>query len=387
MVMWYYVDRTHVRHGPIGADELALAFSQGRVQRDSLVWREGLAQWEPLEGHLAELPVPPAMPVPPPVAATGTPDPAGMAPQAGPGTVVDAGFVRRLGAYFIDNLLLGSVYYVVLMVAMVAMAVLATTTTGSDSDTLAAVAVALMVLAYALMSYFYYVGMERSKLQASVGKLALGIKVVDADGRRLGWGKASARWAGSILSYLVLYIGFLMAGWTRRKQALHDLMAGTYVVDKWAYSDHPARQKPGVPGAVVAVVALVLAGGLVVVLGILAAIAIPAYQDYLGRSRVAAVLSEGRGHRLAVEEFRLNTDRCPRDAAEAGIAAPANADIREILVIESENGGCDLALVLADAAGLKDAASGVLYLRDDGEGGHWCEAGGMPDKVLPTDCR
>lgn len=378
MVMWYYVDRAHVRQGPMDTGALAQAFRQGQVQRESLVWREGLPQWAPLAEHLAELPLPP-VPEPPPVAAAAAP--------AGPATVVDAGFIRRLGAFFIDNLLLGSVYYIVLVIGMVVLAVVATTTTGRDSDTLVVVSAVLAALAYALMSYFYYVGMERSKLQASVGKLALGIKVVDADGRRLGWGRASARWAGSILSYLVLYIGFFMAGWTRRKQALHDKMAGTYVVDKWAYTDQPGRQRPGVHGAVVALVALVLVGGAVMVLGILAAISIPAYQDYLGRARIAAVVTEARTYRTVVEEFRANTDRCPRDAAEAGLGTPANADIREVLVIESEAGGCDLAVVLADSAELEDAASGVVYLRDDGEGGAWCEAEGVPDKRLPTACR
>lgn len=386
MVMWYYVDRAHDRHGPITAEALARAFREGRVQRDSLVWREGMTQWEPLESHLQELPAPPpAAPVPvaPPAA---PPQTAAQAPVATDiDHVVDAGFIRRLGAFIIDNMLLGTAYYAVLMVGMVVMAVAVAGAT--DGGAVAATGAVLMALAYAVMSYFYYVGMERSKLQATVGKLALGIKVVDADGRRLGWGKASARWAGSLVSYLILYFGFFMAGWTRRKQALHDLMAGTYVVDKWAYTEQPGRQKEGVNGAVVAVVALVLVGGAVMVLGILAAIAIPAYQDYLDRARITEVVAEGSAQRAAIEEFRYNTDRCPRDPAEAGLAAPTNANIREMLVVESESGGCDLALVLASSAELKSAANGVLYLRDNGDGGYWCEADGVPDKLLPASCR
>lgn len=386
MVMWYYVDRAHDRHGPITAEALARAFREGRVQRDSLVWREGMTQWEPLESHLQELPAPPpAAPVPvaPPAA---PPQTAAQAPVATDiDHVVDAGFIRRLVAFIIDNMLLGTAYYAVLMVGMVVMAVAVAGAT--DGGAVAATGAVLMALAYAVMSYFYYVGMERSKLQATMGKLALGIKVVDADGRRLGWGKASARWAGSLVSYLILYFGFFMAGWTRRKQALHDLMAGTYVVDKWAYTEQPGRQKEGVNGAVVAVVALVLVGGAVMVLGILAAIAIPAYQDYLDRARITEIVAEGSAQRAAIEEFRYNTDRCPRDPAEAGLAAPTNANIREMLVIESESGGCDLALVLASSAELKSAANGVLYLRDNGDGGYWCEADGVPDKLLPASCR
>ena len=383
MVMWYYVDGAHVRQGPISAELLAQAFRQGRVRRESLVWREGMAQWEPLEAHLSELPLPaPAAPaVPSPVA----PPPQAAAPAADPDRVQDAGFLRRLGAYIIDNLLLGSAYYVVLMIGAVAVAVLAAS--GGDDDTLAITLGVAAVLAYALMSYFYYVGMERSRLQATVGKLALGIKVVDADGRRLGWGKASARWAGSLLSYATVYIGFFMAGWTRRKQALHDLLAGTYVVDKWAYSEQPGRQGTGTHGAVIAV--LVVGVGMigVAVIAILAAIALPAYQDYATRSQVAAALAEGRTVAAQIDEFKANTDRCPRDLDELGLGEPSSPNIRFLRLAEPEEGYCDLVIILSDRSELKQAARGALRLHDYGDGERGCSATDVPERFLPEACR
>ncbi|XHR30293.1 MAG: protein kinase [Chthoniobacteraceae bacterium] len=73
--------------------------------------------------------------------------------------------------------------------------------------------------------FLYWVIMESSRLQASAGKWALGIRVTDAAGGRLSVARALGRNAAKILSLMTLGIGFLMAGWTRRKQALHDMIA------------------------------------------------------------------------------------------------------------------------------------------------------------------
>ena len=386
MNAWYYVDAGHNRQGPVSGEDLAVAFRQGRVNRDTLVWRDGLPQWVPLERHLAELPAPPPA-LPASDAAAGFPAGA-MPPQAqgsaDPNDVVDAGFIRRLGAYLIDSMLIGSVYYVVLMVGMVAVAIVAA---GQDFEGDGFMAgLVLVYLLYPVLSLAYYAGMESSKLQATVGKLALGIKVVDGQGRRLGFGRATARWAGSIVSYLILYIGFFMAGWTRRKQALHDLMAGTFVVDKWAYTDQPGRQVRELNGCLVAVVAAVVVMGVLAVAGILAAVSLPAYQDYVVRSRVAAAYSEGSAAYVRMSQFQAQTDRCPRDGAELGLAAPASTDIQEILVIENPDGTCEIAVTLRDLDALKGAASGVLYIGQDADGVRTCSAEGVPNSRLPSAC-
>lgn len=388
MVMWYFVDEAHARQGPLGAEALAEAFRRGQVRRESLVWREGMAQWEPLEAHLSELPLPaPAVPPVPPRVAGAAPAqaPAAAGAAADIDRVQDAGFLRRLGAYLIDGLLLGSAYYVVLMIGSVLIAV--AMASKGNSEAVAITGGVLLALAYALMSYFYYVGMERSKLQATVGKLALGIKVVDAGGRRLGWGRASARWAGSLLSYATVYIGFFLAGWTRRKQALHDLLAGTYVVDKWAYSEQPGRQGTGINGAVIAVLVVVMGMVAVGVIAILAAIALPAYQDYVTRSHVAAAVAEGRAAGVMVDEFKANTDRCPRDVAELGLGPADSPNVRVIRLIEPEEGYCDLVVVLSDRTELRGAAGGSLALQDDGDGSRSCTAEGVPSRYLPEACR
>lgn len=80
------------------------------------------------------------------------------------------------------------------------------------------------------ISWMYYAGFESSTKQATPGKMALGLKVTSMEGRRIGFGKATGRHFGKIISTFILLIGYIMAGFTEKKQALHDKMAGCLVV-------------------------------------------------------------------------------------------------------------------------------------------------------------
>jgi uncharacterized RDD family membrane protein YckC len=87
-------------------------------------------------------------------------------------------------------------------------------------------AIAIVIIA----EWLYFAGLESSTMQATVGKMALGVRVTGLDGGRIGFGRATCRLLAKIVSGLILYIGFIMAGFTARKQALHDMMCGTLVV-------------------------------------------------------------------------------------------------------------------------------------------------------------
>jgi uncharacterized RDD family membrane protein YckC len=54
--------------------------------------------------------------------------------------------------------------------------------------------------------------------------------VTDLNGNRISFGRATGRYFGKFISSLTLMIGYMMAGWTRRKQALHDIMAECLVL-------------------------------------------------------------------------------------------------------------------------------------------------------------
>jgi uncharacterized RDD family membrane protein YckC len=83
-----------------------------------------------------------------------------------------------------------------------------------------------------VLFWTYFAGMESSPLRATIGKLAVGLYVTDMQGRRISFSKATGRFFGKLLSGAILCIGFMMAGWTEKKQGLHDMMADTLVLQK-----------------------------------------------------------------------------------------------------------------------------------------------------------
>ncbi|MEQ8906449.1 RDD family protein [Ekhidna sp.] len=155
-----------------------------------------------------------------------------------------AGFWLRFVAYLIDAILLNCINWLVIFPVMGAIGFgIGATATGFDFDTMSegdiiamATAVGGMLFAGGLIgtviNILYFTLMEASKYQATIGKLALGLKVTDMDGKKLDFTKALIRQVGKIVSGIILLIGYIMAGFTEKKQALHDMIAGTLVVKK-----------------------------------------------------------------------------------------------------------------------------------------------------------
>lgn len=80
------------------------------------------------------------------------------------------------------------------------------------------------------MYFGYFTTLQGGKWQATVGKRLLGIHVMRTDGSSISHLRAFGRYAASILSAIILLIGYIMAGVTREKTALHDLICDTRVV-------------------------------------------------------------------------------------------------------------------------------------------------------------
>jgi uncharacterized RDD family membrane protein YckC len=75
--------------------------------------------------------------------------------------------------------------------------------------------------------------MESSAHQGTLGKIALGLFVTDLQGRRISFGRASGRFFAKIITGLIpFFIGYIMAGFTEKRQALHDMIAGCLVLKK-----------------------------------------------------------------------------------------------------------------------------------------------------------
>lgn len=269
MTEWYYADRQRRQIGPQPAEHLVQRFRVGEIDAATLVWREGMPAWQPLgslrtELGLDEAPATldfraPADPLPPAGERGQLPPGAayaarGTAFDAGPvqdGPVVLAGFWKRVAASIIDAFAIGiPVGIVTAIVAAVAGAVFG----GSDSPFDPVELGGTYLLSALVFGWFH----SNASMMATPGKLAIGIKVVRPDGETISFLRGFARYWAYLLSSLILGIGLLMAAFTERKQALHDLICDTLVVDKWAFTGNPEWQRPEL--GTVAIVVLVLSG-------------------------------------------------------------------------------------------------------------------------------
>ena len=160
--------------------------------------------------------------------------------QAPPGahTVTYAGFWKRVFALIIDGLVLSIVCAIIfvpffLMVGLGALA----GANNFDEEASAGLVVAFIgayffaIFLFVLAEWLYFALME-SKKGATLGKMALGIKVTDMDGNMISFGRATGRFFGKYISGFIFGIGYMMAGFTQQKQALHDILAKTLVVNK-----------------------------------------------------------------------------------------------------------------------------------------------------------
>ncbi|HIE5511655.1 RDD family protein [Stenotrophomonas sp. SM006] len=287
MTEWYYAEGQQ-RQGPLPVQEIRQRFQRGQLNLDTLVWREGMAQWAALRQVVDELGLQTladastatgsggfdlrgdyaaidngTAPLPGTGALSSSPYSApaalggGHAQPVMGGEVVYAGFWKRVAAYMIDYFVLaipggiiGAILGVVLGASMGAV--------GSGESAIEIVAQLASALINLAIGMAYYTWFHASQGGATLGKMAVGIKVVRSNGERLTKARAFGRYWAAVLSTFTLGIGFLMAAFTERKQGLHDMICDTLVVDRWAYTDQPQLQRREL--GTVTVLVLVLTG-------------------------------------------------------------------------------------------------------------------------------
>lgn len=164
--------------------------------------------------------------------------PAGMSAS---GPLRYGGFWLRFVAYLIDGVILGIPCGLVVLVLFFLFGGFALMMRHHAGDPRAAAAFIgpiflgflLVMLFFMGVQWLYFAGMESSLRQATFGKAVMSLRVTDLEGRRLSFGHASGRFFAKIISGLIpLGIGYIMAGFTEKKQALHDMIAGTLVLRK-----------------------------------------------------------------------------------------------------------------------------------------------------------
>jgi uncharacterized RDD family membrane protein YckC len=156
-----------------------------------------------------------------------------------PVTRAYGGFWLRFVAHLIDGLLLGAVFLAlcipVAMLSGLGAAIQGMARHNSEPDPAAIAAlvssIALLVGVTTLGSWLYYAYFESSDWQGTIGKKVISLVVTDLNGNRISFARASGRFFAKILSGLIpLGIGYILAGVTEKKQALHDMIASCLVL-------------------------------------------------------------------------------------------------------------------------------------------------------------
>jgi uncharacterized RDD family membrane protein YckC/Tfp pilus assembly major pilin PilA len=297
-----------------------------------------------------------------------------------------AGFWRRAGGYLID-------YMLVIFAA------------GMIGALLTPVIRGFMPLALLVSVWLYYALMESSESQATLGKKAVGIKVTDLEGNQISFARATGRLVAHLVSGIIFGIGFAMAVFTSRRQTLHDMIAGTLVVGREWSEEEVAAAGPAPPAPVWASVLVVLAVVLFGPFGIgmMAAIAIPAYQNYTIRAQIGEGLRQAepykaevasavaKGRSLAEVDFPdldlggpkskyVLSVRVVNGAIAIDYGSSANRVIagKELLLVPGLNERRELVWVCGHAS----PPQGVTLAFDN-----YAKLTGITDNYLPANCR
>ena len=221
---WYYA-LGQQQVGPVTDEQLQALAKDGVVTGDTLVWRDGMANWQPYRTvappglALSPAATPPAPGIAEPVRSQIT-----SAPE-----VEFAGFWIRFVAKILDGFVIGIPIGIVVMVLFIAAGGFAAASHGRGMPAwMPAVQIGVQLIGSALSILYNTIAI--GAWGTTLGKKACGLKVIKADGSPVGYGRACGRAFSEILSGLICYIGYIIAGFDSQKRALHDHMCETRVV-------------------------------------------------------------------------------------------------------------------------------------------------------------
>jgi len=216
-------------------EEVQRRLKSGEFRSEQLAFVEGLSQWTPLATVLIHVKDPNQSPPyspnsPPPFPTTPTFE----------SSQLYAGFWLRAIAYIMDTMLIMGVVYglfAILMLISDPQDFLRDLKSGNEdeADHTPFVVKLVIVPLFILGPILYFALMESSSIQGTLGKMALRLKVTDLQGRKLSFWHAFGRNAAKMVTNMtcfVFYVGYILAGMTAKKQALHDMIASTLVCRK-----------------------------------------------------------------------------------------------------------------------------------------------------------
>ena len=215
---WFFALGDEQR-GPVGIEDIEYMISAGTLSPESLVWRSGMAQWEPAY-TVPEL-------------ANVCAAPGGHTLQYGltPAHytlsygILYATFWERFASSFLDGLICGAVTQPLIWIVTFLLR------EGGLPQQQAQLAITGFNLAIGqCIGWLYFALMASSPKQATVGMMAMKLVVTDLQGRPITFARATGRHFAASISGFTCFIGYLMMLWTERRQTLHDIIAGTLIV-------------------------------------------------------------------------------------------------------------------------------------------------------------
>jgi len=202
-MQWYYVDQG-TQIGPKTDEEFLDLYSSGMINDQTMVWNETLTAWQSygsVHNDSNELP---------------------SVNQSHRKRY--AGFWIRFAAHLIDSIVTSIVTIPLNMVLQI------TFPQAISDKTYVPILVGIYLMMF-IIPAVYFIWMN-GKYGATLGKMAVGIKIVTPEGLPIHYGLAAGRYLAQIISSLILYIGYIMAGFDEEKRTLHDRICNTRVVYK-----------------------------------------------------------------------------------------------------------------------------------------------------------
>ena len=208
---WYYADGGRPT-GPVEEAALDDLVRTGAVRDDTLVWCEGMAEWQPhatVRGARLAPPMPAA--------------------SVGAGTPRYAGFWIRFVARVLDQIILSAGEWLLFIPVRPLFQIGAMPANPAAMISLGAGILGLITLLAFIVSFAYEVFFV-STYGGTPGKLILGLRIVRADGSPVSAALACGRYLAYLINTFTLFIGFIMAGFDHQKRALHDRICDTRVI-------------------------------------------------------------------------------------------------------------------------------------------------------------
>ena len=291
----YFVAENGVSRGPYTLAQVSQLVDIGGINAFTLMWKAGMGEWASAQNVLAGTGIFAGVTT----SRTSTPE--------RDGSPVIAAYGRRLAAALIDGL-----------VMFVPTSILMALPRAFLSDMSAWAAGGALAL---LANFAYFTVLQGRAQGATFGKKALDIRVVRDNGDALGDGLAMARYALLLLSGLLL-VPCLAPLLNRRRKGLHDLVCGTVVIEgKLAEDQMPDFSEASIGDwSPLTWVMLSLMFLIPFTSGVIAAVSIPAYQDYVIRSQVAIAIEQARDASEKAVEYHSEHGHWPSQPEDIGLS-------------------------------------------------------------------